>query len=233
MTAVSGLGARVASAVSYDGPLSRALLFVWHHFAASALFVVCLVPALAFTVLVGWQSTHLAIVLGVASLVPVGPGLAALLAVSELRVDARAHVGPGRAFWVAYARAAGQLWWWWLVATGIALLLAYDLALFGTSDAVLVGVVLAATFVVVFSIALAGVGRHGGAAVERPVAALTAAGTTLIRRPVTTITRCFLVWAVVAVPVVPVIGWSLLLFAPSLAASADVLVARAGRGARA
>ncbi len=233
MTAVSGIGARVASAVSYDAPLSRALLFVWHHFAASAQFIACLVPALAFTALVGWQPTHLAIVLGVVSLAPAGPGLAALLAVSESRLLAGTSARPGREFWVAYARAVRQLWWWWLAATGIALILAYDVALFGSSDAVLAGVLLAATLVVVLSLGLSAVAARDDEAVARPVAALAAAGTAMIRRPVTTVTRLFLVWAVVAVPVIPVIGWSLLLFAPSLAAFADVLVSRARRGARA
>lgn len=227
MTAVSGFGARVASAVAYDAPLSRALLFVWHHFAVSAQFIACLVPALAFTALVGWQPTHLAIVLGVVSLAPAGPGLAALAAVSDARLDARADVRPGRGFWTAYARAARELWWWWLAATGVALILAYDLALFGASDTVLVGVVLAATLLVVFSIGLSDGIRRGAS--RRPVAALAAAGTALVRRPVTTVTRFFLVWAVVAAPAIPLIGWSLLLFTPSLAASADALVARAGR----
>ena len=231
MTAVSGLGARVASAVSYDAPLSRALLFIWHHFAVSAQFIACLAPALAFTALVGWQPTHLAIVLGVLSLAPAGPGLAALASVSAARLDARADVRPGRGFWAAYARAARELWWWWLAATGVALILAYDLALFGASDAVLVGVVLAATLLVVFSIGLsAGLGQGAS---RRPVAALATAGAALLRRPVPTVTRFFLVWAVVAVPAIPLIGWSLLLFAPSLAASADALVARAGRRAHA
>lgn len=227
MTAVSGLGARVASAVAYDAPLSRALLFVWHHFAVSAQFIACLVPALAFTALVGWQPTHLAIVLGVVSLAPAGPGLAALAAVSDARLDPLSDVRTGRWFWTAYARATRELWWWWLAATGVALLLAYDLALFGASDTVLVGVVLAATVLVVFSIGLSDGVRQGAS--RRPVAALAAAGTVLVRRPVATVTRFFLVWAVAAAPAIPLIGWSLLLFAPSLAASADALVARAGR----
>lgn len=231
MTAVLGLGARVASAVAYDSPLSRALLFIWHHFAVSAQFIACLTPALAFTALVGWQPTHLAIVLGVVSLAPAGPGLAALAAVSAARLEAPAEVRPGRGFWTAYARAARELWWWWLAATAVALILAYDLALFGASDAVLVGVVLAATSLLVLSLGLSDGIRQGAS--RRPVTALAAAGTALVRRPVTTVTRFFLVWAVVAVPAVPFVGWSLLLFAPSLAASADALVARPGRRAHA
>lgn len=224
MTAPTGAAGRLSALTSYDGSLARVLLGLWHHFATSAQFIAALVPAIVFTALVGWQPTHLAIVLGVLSLMPAGPGAYAVLAVNADRLAARGHVaGSGRRFWAAYAEGARRLAWWWAACGVLALVVGYDLALFGASDALLVGASVLAVAAAVTTIALAADARRGAA--DRPLAALAACGRTFARRPLAFFSWALLIVAVAATPLVPAVGASLFLFVPSLAAMAVLIVA--------
>jgi hypothetical protein len=113
---------------AYDGPLARALLTVAYIFGVSLSLVACAVPYVLFEQLVGWQPTHLALVIGVLSTLPFGPALFATLSAARDLLDV--HGSPGRpsALLVVAVRAAAArphvaLAWLLLVAVTYAVTL--------------------------------------------------------------------------------------------------------------
>lgn len=220
---ISPIGQRVGSWLAPEGRLSRMLLTILQHFESSALFVVCLMPALAFHALVGWQPTHLAVWLGVASLVPAGPGLFALLAVSRDFLAENGYPGHGiRRFSAAFVRGLDRLATWWALTAFLGLLLAYNLAIAGASDAVLVGSIVLLACICATTVG-ASVAVLTGADAGL-LSLLAAVATVAIRRP-----HVVLTWILIGVTtglacLLPVIGTSLALVLPGLAATAVLVV---------
>ncbi|MBW9094169.1 hypothetical protein JNB62_10785 [Microbacterium jejuense] len=149
---MSALVARARALVALDGPLATTVVAVFAYFTVSVSYLACLVPLFAFTGLVGWQATHLAVWLSAASLLPVAPATFALLRASRLLLAERGEARAVRAFWAAFAEGCRRLWWAAASLSLLVVLLQYDLALFEGSDAVLLlvgtGAALAAVLLV-------------------------------------------------------------------------------------
>ncbi|WP_181801584.1 hypothetical protein, partial [Streptomyces shenzhenensis] len=214
--------------IGYEGRLAGALLGMFQHFVVSVLFMLCALPFMVYQSLVGWQPTHLAVWLGVLSLLPVGPGVfATLVSMREFLVRRGYTARPVRGFTAAFGRAVRELGWWWLGCATLELLLSYDGALFGRSDtvfgAVAVGfLALAATTIGICCAVLGGV--RG-----RPVAVLTTTLLTMARRPHVVATWLFVFAGAALVTRIPLLGTSLALFLPAVCASC-VLVVNAAHG---
>jgi hypothetical protein len=195
---------------------------LWGHFLVSTQLIVCASPVLLFSALVGWQPTHLAVVLGALSLVPAWPAVfAALSTMRQVVAERDAHIRCARVFWKEFARGVRLIGTWVAAATLAVLVLGYDLALAPGAvalPAVVVGAsALAALTVGLCSVKIVSPGRHTLPALA-DVVALTCP------RP-----HLGLVWLLAAVaPVglllVPVAGAMLALFAPAAAASVVAIV---------
>lgn len=224
MSATSGIGRVLAP----EGRVNQVMLTILQHVQSSVLLLVSLIPAFAFHALVGWQATHLALWLGVLALLPAGPGLFASLAVSRDFLIEGSYPGHGvRRFVAAYRRGIGELGQWWLVVSLVGLLLAYNLALYGSSDAVfavaLVG--LAALLALSVGVSCAAMLAPG----SRWLALLASVGSACLRRPHVLLSWVFLTLLVGGSVYLPVVGMSLPLIAPGLAACA-ILVVNASTG---
>jgi|GEM_PF-1305884 len=134
---MSALVARARAMIALDGALAATVLAVFGYFTVSVSFLGCLVPLFAFTTLVGWQATHLAVWLGAASLLPIAPAVYALLRATRLLLAERGEARAARESWTAFAEGCRHLWWAAVGVSAVALILGYDLALFGGADAVL------------------------------------------------------------------------------------------------
>lgn len=212
---------RVGRLLGYDGVIATLLLGAFRYFLISLSFVVCLLPALAFQALVGWQATHLALWLGSASLLTVAPALQALIVSAAPLLDGDAH--PVRAFWSALADAvrtrAGMAA---LLATAT-LVLGYDVALLGSDGAVLLGAAAIGAVVLTVVLAVAFLPdspQRGGALLIRAVRVIA------LRPHLALVWLLLTAFAVVStsVPVVGAVAW---LSAPALAAVAAVVCNRA------
>ncbi|MFB7894290.1 hypothetical protein ACFC1I_18960 [Microbacterium sp. NPDC056044] len=211
----TGAGARVRAVLALDGPVAGTALTIFQGFVVSVSFIGCLGPALAFSALVGWQSTHLAIWLGAASLLPLVPAMYALLRSTRRLLADRGEAQGGRLFWRSFASGCRSLAWAVIAASAVVLLLAYDFALFGGSDAMLLFVAAAgaasfAFFVAVSVLAAAAEDDHGG------VALATAAAKVMARRPHVVLSWLLLTGLGVAALLLPVVGPPLALFLPAL-----------------
>ena len=103
-------------------------------FVTSVLFGATAVPYGVFAALVGWQPTHLAVWLGVATLLPLGPSLHGLLATAEAVLAEDAPSAAARTFVAAWWLSARELWWFWLGASALLVAMAYRLSLAWSSD---------------------------------------------------------------------------------------------------
>jgi len=208
--------ARLRAVLALDGAVAQLVLAVFQYFVVSVSFAGCLVPAVAFSLLVGWQPTHLSLWLGALSLLPVVPSVYALLRSSRrlLAERADAGTGAGREFWRSFVRGARTLAWAAIAMSALVLLLGYDLALFGGSDAMLLFVAAAAAIVLALVIAVCAVAAacDGGS----PVELLTAAAKATARRPHVALSWLLMLGLGVALAALPVIGAPFALFLPAL-----------------
>lgn len=210
---MSALAARARALIALDGPLAATVLAVFGYFIVSVSYLACLVPLFAFTTLVGWQATHLAVWLGAASLLPLAPATYAALRAARLLLDERGEARAGREFWTAFADGCRRLWWAAAGTSAVALVLAYDLALLGGSDAVLLLVAAGAAAAVALLIGVCVVAAPG---VRRPVETLTAAVQAIARRPHIALSWLLLLGLGLAATAIPLIGPALALFLPAL-----------------
>ncbi|MGK3954253.1 hypothetical protein ACLKM7_18185 [Microbacterium sp. I2] len=206
--------ARMRAVLALDGAVAQLVLAVFQYFVVSVSFAGCLVPVVAFSLLVGWQPTHLSLWLGALSLLPVVPAVYALLRSSRRLLAERADAGAGREFWRSFVRGARTLAWAAIAMSALVLLLGYDLALFGGSDAMLLFVAAAAAIVLALMIAVCAVAAacDGGS----PVELLTAAAKATARRPHVALSWLLMLGLGVALAALPVIGAPFALFLPAL-----------------
>ncbi|GAA4491892.1 hypothetical protein [Microbacterium panaciterrae] len=207
------VGGRLERALGYDGVIARLLLGAFDWFTVSASFLAALVPLVTFTTLVGWQLTHLALWLGALTLLPLYSALEALLAAGAVLLEG--SVRPGRAYWVAFAKATRRRWWAGLIPSAAVLLLGYDLAIVGTGA----GALLAGSVVLVvggiLAIALASTAPVGEAGAH-PLAQVAEAAYRIVRRPHVALTWPLLAGAILVASSLPVVGGMLWLFGPAL-----------------
>ncbi|MDR7185033.1 hypothetical protein J2X85_002067 [Microbacterium trichothecenolyticum] len=210
----AGVGARVRAILALDGPVAGTALTVFQYFVVSVSFLACLGPALAFAALVGWQPTHLAIWLGAASLLPLVPATYALLRSTRRLLAERGEARAGRLFWRSFASGCRHLAWAAIAASAVVLLLAYDFALFGGSDAMLLFVAAsgAASLAFFIAVSLAAEAKDEHAA----VALATAAAKVIARHPHIVLSWLLLTGLGVAALALPVVGPPLALFLPAL-----------------
>ncbi|NLP84292.1 hypothetical protein HF576_10555 [Microbacterium sp. CFH 90308] len=206
--------ARLRAVLALDGAVAQLMLAVFQYFVVSVSFAACLVPAVVFSLLIGWQPTHLSLWLGALSLLPLVPAVYALLRSSRRLLAERVDGGAGREFWRSFARGARNLAWAAIALSALVLLLGYDLALFGGSDAMLLFAAAAAAIVLALVIAVCAVAavRGGGS----PVELLTAATKAIARRPHVALSWLLMLGLGVALAALPVIGAPFALFLPAL-----------------
>jgi hypothetical protein len=209
-----GSGARVRALLALDGPIATLLLTTFQFFLVSVSFVGCLVPALLFTALVGWQSTHLAVWLGALSLLPLAPAVYALLRSARRLLIDRSDAHAAREFWISFAHGCRTLAWAAIAVCVLAVLLGYDLALFGASGAMalLIACAAAASAALLIAVCAVAAARDDHHAVEL----LTAAVKAIARRPHVALSWLLLTVIGVVALAVPVIGPPLALFLPAL-----------------
>jgi hypothetical protein len=212
---------RLGLLLGYDGEISTLLLGAFQYFLVSVSFIACLLPALAFQALVGWQGTHLALWLGSASLLTVMPGLQALVVASARLLDG--EVRPVRAFWSGFADAARTRWAMSLLLSGAALVLGYDVALLGADAAVLLGAVAIAAVVAGILLAAAFLSDS----TLHAAALLVAAARIVMLRPHLALVWLMLAALAVLATTIPVVGAVAWLSAPALAAVAAQICNRA------
>jgi hypothetical protein len=206
------------------------VLLVWYAFVSSVCFLTFLLPYLAFERLVGWQPTHLALWLGVASLVPVAPAARGLLGAMHDVVVQREYPGaPARRFFRGVRAASrGLRQVWCAVPVGV-LLLGYDVALYGSASlAVPILVALVGVAIAVLLVGASVLDVHGREAVGWPMT-VHQTGAALGRRPVVVLAWVFLLVAGVVVTRLPSVGASLALFVPAAWAGAVDVVSHARR----
>lgn len=208
---------------AYDGLIGRLLLSIFQFFVVSVQFLATALLAVLYDRIVGWQATHLAVWLGALALLPMGPGVYAVLAAMRDFLTEGGYPGtPIRRFWRAYRDGATRLWWWWLGAAAFAVLLGYNAALYGESAIVFAGIVIGGALVVVASVAVCCavlLGVRG-----RPLQLVAAALGSAARTPHAVFAWLFVVVAVAGASAIPVIGPSLALFLPALAGWAILIV---------
>ncbi|MFI7135515.1 hypothetical protein ACIBQ1_58375 [Nonomuraea sp. NPDC050153] len=207
-----------------DGPVARTALITWHLFVASACFLVCCAPYFLFERLIGWQPSHGALWLGALSLMPVGPALRGLLATVHAMVSEGRYPGrPVGRFVGAIRRSSRGLRMLWWSLPALALLLAYDVALYGGTNSAVP--VLAGTVGMLLGLILIGATvvdtRQRGLAVTLRIVLESAA-----RRPHIPLAWLFLLLTAVLVANLPLVGPSLLLFVPAAWATAVDVVNR-------
>lgn len=208
---------------AYDGLIGRLLLSIFQFFVVSVQFLATALLAVLYDRIVGWQATHLAVWLGALALLPIGPGVYAVLAAMRDFLTEGGYPGtPIRRFWRSYRDGATRLWWWWLGAAAFAVLLGYNAALYGESAIVFAGIVIGGALVVVASVAVccaALLGVRG-----RPLQLVAAAFGSAARTPHAVFAWLFVLVAVAGASAIPVIGPSLALFLPALAGWAILIV---------
>ena len=213
---------------AYDGLIGRLLLSIFQFFIVSVQFLATALLAALYDRFVGWQATHVAVWLGALAVLPIGPGVYAVLAAMRDFLAEGGYPGaPIRRFWRAYRDGATRLWWWWLGATAFAVLLAYNAALYGETGAVVAGIIIGAALVVVASVAICCavlLGVRG-----RPLQLAAVAFGSAALRPHVVLVWLFLLVAAAGASAIPVIGPSLALFLPALAGWA-VLIVNAATG---
>lgn len=207
---------------SHDGPLARALLSVAYVFAVSVSVAACVIPYALFEQLVGWQPTHLAVVMGAVSMLPLGPALFAALSASRGFLLERGSPGAAfRRFWRAFASGVKSLGWYWALAALLTLLMAYNVILAGPTTVVIAAAILSA-LAIVFAVALSCTMLCPVSG--RPSALLVVAARGVAARPHVALAWLLLVVGSYAATLIPLVGPSLVLFTPALAASGILIV---------
>ncbi|GGO64184.1 hypothetical protein GCM10010910_18430 [Microbacterium nanhaiense] len=205
---MSSLTTRARALVAYDGALAHLLIGVLQVFLVSVSFLAATSPVWLFALIVGWQPTHLAIALFAASTWTVAPAVTGALAAASRILDERAEAHAGRAFWRSFAGSCRSRW---RIASGtaaIAWILSYDVALFSDTDGVLLLTLAGGGLLLVAVVAT-------GSAPDSPLpGALRAAA----QRPHLALAWLLLAVIAIALCVIPVVGASLMLFSPGLAA---------------
>lgn len=210
---------------SPDGPLATALLTVAYLFVVSLSLVACAMPYVLFERLVGWQPTHLALVLGVLATLPFGPALFAALSTARDLLDVHGSPGaPFRRFRLALASGVRSLWWYWVLVAVLTLLMAYNIALAAESTAVVAAAGFLAAVAIVLAVALSCAVLSGASG--RPSALLVVAVRAAAARPHVALAWLLLVAIAYAATLVPIIGPSLALFVPAAAACGILIVNR-------
>lgn len=210
-------GQAVRRFVAYDSPVSQTVLTVWGVFVTAVCAWLLLLPQLAFELLVGWQSTHLAIWLGVASLVTVGPMLRGLMTASTDILAEKGYPSHlARGFFSSIRNAPRALWMLWALAFPVGLFVAYDVALAGGSvsrmvPAIVLGVLLA--LLLTAAGVLAQDGRHGD---QGLIGLVTASLMAMVRRIWLPLTWLFLLAVCLLLTRIPLIGPTVALFVPAL-----------------
>jgi len=208
----AGRGGRIARALGYDGIIATLLLGAFGWFTVSVSFLAALLPLVAFTTLVGWQLTHLALWLGALVLLPLYPALEALIVAGAVLLDGSDH--PGRAFWSAFGIAAHRRFWAALAPTAVVLLLGYDLAIVGTGAAALLAGAVVLALVGILAVALASTAPASEG--SSPLAQVAAAARGCVTRPHLALSWLLLGGAIVLASSLPVLGGMLWLFGPAL-----------------
>ena len=211
----SGAAARMRALLALDGPLAATVLAVFRSFVLSVSFIGCLVPVLAFTALVGWQATHLAVWLGAAALLPLAPATYALLRGARSLLSEPGDAATGREFWTSFARGCRDLWWAALGLGVVVVVLQYDLALFGGADAVVLLAAVAAALAVVLLIGVCVVAAAQPAGVRGPLETVTVAVRAIARRPHIALSWLLLTGVGLAATALPLIGPAIALFLPA------------------
>ncbi|WP_019181121.1 hypothetical protein [Microbacterium yannicii] len=215
----TGVGSRVRALLALDGRVATTTLTVFGYFIVSVSFLVCLVPAVLFQLVIGWQPTHLALWLGAASLLTLAPAIFALLRSTRRLIDEGADAQAGRLFWVSLRSGCRTLAWAAVGSSAIVLLLGYDLALFGGSDAMLLFAAGAAAVLVVLLISVCVVSA-GATTSLRPIETLTLAARAVARRPHIALSWLLLIVLGVGIATLPLIGAPVALFLPALLGAA-------------
>lgn len=222
---MTSLASRTRAAFAFDSPLARLLVLAFGVFVTSVSFLAANLPLIAFFMLVGWQPTHAAILLfGVAAL-PVIPSVFGALSAADRMLAERADAAAGRAFWAGFAYSTRRFRPAALAMTAVVAVLSYDAALFSGSDAVVLLVVAGTACLIAGVVALAATSLALPNA--RGAALVVAAALAAVRRPHLALAWLMLVTLACAVCFAPMIGPSLLLFAPGLAAVAIQICNRA------
>lgn len=207
-----------------DGPVAQTALVVWTVFVTSSCFLLACLPYLIFEVLVGWQPSHLALLLGSLTMAPVAPALCGLLVSTRAMVDGRGYPRrPAHRFYLAIRDSSPAQRQLWLALPVLVLFLAYDLALYAGKTPVV------ATMVALVGV-LTGIVVIGGSTIPTPGqnlrGMLTTVLTSLARHPLLPLTWLFLLAAAVLLTRVPLLGPSLGLFLPGAWAAAVEVVNR-------
>lgn len=208
--------------LGYDGPVAHTAVLVFRHFFASVMFIMCMLPAITFTALIGWQATHLAVWVGAGAVLPIWPGSIALLAAMRRVVSRHDERKHWRKFWRDYRTAARRFGWWAVCASLIVVVLQYDLAL-GSGPTTAVAVLIGVAVLVVITVGIGSTFAVGGA----PASAretLVIISKALILRPHVALAWVLIVGLGCAALAIPVVGPSLALFAPAAATSTIAIV---------
>ncbi|NMM94432.1 hypothetical protein G1C95_1619 [Bifidobacterium sp. DSM 109957] len=211
-------GGKLLGVLSYDSAVSQTLLNVWAVFVIAVLGWLFLLPQVAFILLVGWQPTHVAVWLGVLSLIPIGPGLTAIFAASRAVLAERGYPGHlTRTFFASIRQASRGQILVWAIASVAELFVAYDIALFGTAPSVFVPAVALAMLMAVLLMASAATEPttpHGTVLSLREY--MAAMLVVVARKVYVPLTWLFLLIVVAMLSRIPLVGSMLLLFAPGL-----------------
>ncbi|GAA4775127.1 hypothetical protein [Microbacterium gilvum] len=212
---MSAPATRTGRLLAHDGRIAGWLLAIWQCFLAGASFLAALAPLILFQALVGWQPTHLAIALFGVAVLPVVPGLHALLVATGRVLDHGGAARAGAVFWLAFREGCGRLRGVALSTGAVVVVLSYDLALFPEDDAVTLVVL---GFAITLIAVLLAICATAAAAPARGPALIAAASAAAARRPHIVLAWLLLVALGTASCAVPVLGPSLMVFAPALVA---------------
>lgn len=221
----SRAGRRAASLLGYDGIIATMLMRILSIFVVSVSFLACLVPAVLFQLVVGWQGTHLALWLGALSVLPLFPAVSAVIAAAGQRLLLEEADGAGRVFWSSFARASRTQWPVSLAVSAVILVLAYDFVLFGSHDAAFIAIAVALAMVVVLIIAVASAAANDPSLGRRTV--VVRAVRAVARRPHIGLCWLLLIAAAGAASTLPIVGGAVVLSAPALVACGVVVCNRA------
>ena len=212
---------RIASVLAYDGAVATTLLKAFQFFVLSVSFVAGIAPAIVFSLLVGWQNTHLAIWLGAASVLTIVPAAYGALAAAQRELLVPGGSRAGREFWHSFAFAFRRLWWLAASAVALTLVLAYDFAITGGDDAALLAMAAAAIAAALLTVGACCVAIDTGctSAVDLIVSTVRS----IARRPHIALSWGMLIALGMVSITIPVIGTAATLFAPAVVAAAIVI----------
>ncbi|KAB8291049.1 hypothetical protein [Bifidobacterium avesanii] len=206
-------GQAIRRFVAYDSPVSQTVLTVWGVFVTAVCAWLFLLPQLAFELLVGWQSTHLALWLGTLSLITVGPMLRGLLTASTAILAEKGYPSHlARGFFDAIRKAPRALWALWAISFPVGLFVAYDVALAAGSAARMVPAIVLGVLMALLLAAAGVLAQPSWSVVELVTASLTA----MARRVWLPLTWLFLLAICLLLTRIPLLGPTVALFVPAL-----------------